>query len=191
MRRFPRRGGGKPAFTDSSPGYPVLMVHATERLGAGYAGEDTPLAGYGALVAGFGTLVGSVVVAAGRRGRLPERIPLYDLALAGIATQRLARLIAKDRVGAVVRAPFTRYQGRGRPGEIEEAPRRSGAGLAIGQLLVCPFCLAQWVALGMVGGLLFAPRVTRTASAVLTVGTLADLLQEAYVRAVPGPEGSG
>jgi hypothetical protein len=42
----------------------------------------------------------------------------------------------------------------------------------------------------MVGGLLFAPRVTRTASAVLTVGTLADLLQEVYVRAVPGPEGS-
>jgi hypothetical protein len=166
----------------------VLVVHATERLEAEYAGEDTPLASYGALLAGFGTLVGSVVVAAGRRGRLPERIAPYDLALAGVATQRLSRLIAKDRVGAVLRAPFTRYQSRGRPGEVEESPRGSGAALALGQLLVCPFCLAQWVALGMVTGLLFAPRVTRTASAVLTVASLADLLQEAYVRAVPAPE---
>jgi hypothetical protein len=180
MRRFPRRGGGKPAFTDSSPGYPVLMVHATERLGAGYAGEDTPLAGYGALVAGFGTLVGSVVVAAGRRGRLPERIPLYDLALAGIATQRLARLIAKDRVGAVVRAPFTRYQGRGRPGEIEEAPRRSGAGLAIGQLLVCPFCLAQWVATAALAGFAVVPRFTRFICSIFAAVTISDFLQILY-----------
>lgn len=164
------------------------MVQATDRLEAAYGGEDTPLATYGALVAGFGTLVGSLVVAAGRRGRLPERIAPYDLALAGIATQRLSRLIAKDRVGAVVRAPFTRYEGRGRPGEVEEAPRGAGAGLAVGQLLVCPFCLAQWVSLGMVAGLLFAPRATRTASAVLAVSSVADVLQELYVRAVPGPQ---
>jgi Protein of unknown function (DUF1360) len=164
------------------------MMHATERLESRYGGDDTPLASYGALIAAFGALAGSVVVAAGRRDHLPERIAPYDLALAGIATQRLSRLIAKDRVTAVLRAPFTRYQGRGRPGELEEAPRRGGAGLALGQLLVCPFCLAQWVALAMVAGLLFAPRATRTASAVLTVGSVADLLQEAYVRAIPAPE---
>ncbi len=175
-------------FTVASHGYRNLMLHATERLEAGYAGEDTPLAVYGALVAGFGTIAGSVVLAAGRRGRLPDRIALYDLALAGVATQRLSRLIAKDRVGAVLRAPFTRYQRRGRPGEIEEAPRRAGAGLALGQLLVCPFCLAQWMSLAMVAGLLFAPRATRTASAVLAVGTVADVLQAAYVRVVPAPE---
>lgn len=163
----------------------------TERLQAEYGGEDTPLASYGALIAGFGALAGGVVVAAGRRDRLPERIAPYDLALAGVAAQRLSRLIAKDRVGAALRAPFTRYQGRGRPGEVEEAPRRGGAGLALGQLLVCPFCVAQWASLALVAGLLFAPRATRTASAVLTVGTLADLVQELYVRAVPGPEAAG
>jgi Protein of unknown function (DUF1360) len=164
------------------------MVHASERLESAYAGDSTPLASYGALIAGFGTLAGSVLLVAGRRGRLPDRIAPYDLALAGVATQRLSRLIAKDRVSAVLRAPFTRYQRRGRPGEVEEAPRLHGPGLAVGQLLVCPFCLAQWVSLGMVAGLLFAPRVTRTASAVLTVGTVADVLQAAYVRAVPAPE---
>jgi Protein of unknown function (DUF1360) len=164
------------------------MAHVAERLEAGYGGEAAPLASYGALVAGFGALAGSVVVAAARRDRLPERVAPYDLALAAIATQRLSRLIAKDRVGAVVRAPFTRYQGRGRPGEVEETPRRRGIGLALGQLLVCPFCLAQWVALAMVAGLLFAPRTTRTVSAVLAVGSVADLLQEAYARTVPGPD---
>lgn len=163
-------------------------MHVTDRLETDYGGEETPLASYGALIAGFGTLAAAAVAAAARRDRLPERIAPYDLALAGVAAQRLSRLIAKDRVGAVLRAPLTRYRGRGRPGELEEAPRREGAGLALGQLLVCPFCLAQWTSLALVTGLLFAPRATRAVSAVLTVGTLADLVQEVYVRAVPAPE---
>jgi hypothetical protein len=162
-------------------------MRATEHLEAAYEGEDTPLTAYGGLIAAFGTAFGGLFLAAGRRGRLPERVPFRDIALLALASQRLARLIAKDRVGAAMRAPLTRYQTRGRPGEIEETPRRAGAGLALGQLVLCPFCLSQWIALGMVSGFVFAPRATRTGAAVLAVGSLADVLQEVYVTAVPAP----
>jgi Protein of unknown function (DUF1360) len=52
-------------------------------------------------------------------------------------------------------------------------------------MIVCPFCLGQWIALGFISGFLFAPRATRAAASVLTVSATADLLQEAYVKFVP------
>jgi Protein of unknown function (DUF1360) len=154
-------------------------------LEAEYQGDHMPLAGYAALIAAFATAGAGALAGAARSGRLPDRVRTTDLALASVATQHLARLIAKDRVSSVLRAPLTRYQRRGRPGEVEEAPRGKGARLALGQLIVCPFCLGQWIALGFVCGLVFAPRATRAAASVLTVSAAADLLQEAYVRFVP------
>jgi Protein of unknown function (DUF1360) len=165
------------------------MTAAVRRLESDYAGEDTPLATYGALIAAFTATGATVVAGAARSGRLPERFAVYDLALAAVASQRLARLISKARVTSVLRAPLTRYRRRGRPGEVDETPRRSGAGLALGQLVVCPFCMAQWAALGFVAGLVFAPRTTRTVSAVLTVASAADLMQEAALALLSGGDG--
>ena len=161
------------------------MVERLHTLEGEYGGQDAPLAGYAGLIAAFTAAGAGVLAGAARGGRLPDRLRTPDLALACVATQHLARLIAKDRVTSVLRAPLTRYQGRGRPGEVEEAPRGDGPALAVGQLMVCPFCLSQWIALGFVAGLVFAPRPTRAAASVLTVSAVADLLQEAYVRFVP------
>jgi hypothetical protein len=165
------------------------MASTTARLQQAYAGEDTPLRPYGGLIAGFAVATGGMLVGAGRAGRLPERVAVYDIALGALAAQRLSRLLAKDRVGAVLRAPLTRYQGRGRPGEVEETPRRGGAGLALGQLVVCPYCLDQWAALAFVSGLVVAPRATRAVAATLAVGSLSDILQAAYAAFVPAGGG--
>jgi Protein of unknown function (DUF1360) len=161
------------------------VVQPLKSLEAGYEGEETPLAGYAGLIATFTALGGGVLAVAERSGRLPDRLRVSDLVLASMATQHLARLVAKDRVTSVFRAPLTRYQRRGRPGEVDEEPRRTGPALALGQMIVCPFCLGQWIALGFISGFLFAPRATRAAASVLTVSATADLLQEAYVRFVP------
>ena len=169
-----RASGSKPTVTETA-----------HRVEEEYAGEETPLATYAALLATFTAAGGSVLAGAARRGKMPDRFGVYDLVLTSVATQHLARLITKDRVTSPLRAPFTRYQKRGRPSELEEEPRRSGPGLAVGQLLVCPFCIGQWIALGFVSGLLFAPRTTRTVASVLAIGGVADALQEAYARAVP------
>jgi Protein of unknown function (DUF1360) len=144
----------------------------------GYADEHRPLAGYALLTGAYNAALAATL--AGARERLPERLGVRDLALLGAATYKASRLISKDEVTSFARAPFTRYEGSGKPGEVEERARGRGLRLAVGELLVCPFCVGQWVALGFVAGLLYAPRPTRAVASVFTVRAAADFLQVAY-----------
>src|SRR5215217_394604 len=140
-------------------------------LGAGYAdrSEHRPIAGYALLTGTFAAVMGGSLLAARRSGRpLPERLSVSDVVLAGIATHKLSRLIAKDKVTAFVRAPFTRFQEPAGHGEVEEEPRGRGLRYAIGELLVCPYCLAQWVAGGFTVGYVYAPRLTRLLASLWT-----------------------
>jgi hypothetical protein len=79
-----------------------------------------------------------------------------------------------------MRAPFTEYQGRGGPAEVEERARGGEVRGAIGELLVCPYCLGLWASGAFHVGLLFAPRTTRIAASTLAALTLSDFLQIAY-----------
>lgn len=142
--------------------------------------QRSQLPGYIVLMGTYGSLVGLALLAAKRAGRLGARPRPQDLVLIALATQRLSRLVSKDRVTSAIRAPFTAYEGEGGPGEVEERPRGRGLRRAVGELLVCPFCLAQWIATAFVVGLLFAPRVTRLLAGLFSVVGLADLLQLLY-----------
>src|SRR5215213_4011542 len=145
--------------------------------GAGYAAasEHRPLAGYAVLTASFGAAMVGGLLAARRSGRpLPERPSAYDVLLAGIATHKLSRLIAKDKVTAFVRAPFTRFQKPAGHGEVEEEPRGRGLQMAIGELLICPYCLGQWIAGAFTVGHVVAPRVTRLLTAMWSAHAIAD-----------------
>lgn len=137
-------------------------------------------AGYIVLISLYNASLGLAVLAAKRAGRLPERPSAEDLAIAALATQRLSRLITKDRVTSAVRSPFTRYAGEGGPGEVEEAATGTGMRRAVGELLVCPFCIAQWIAGTLCCGWLFAPKVTRLVTAMFAVVGAADMLQLVY-----------
>jgi len=118
--------------------------------------------------------------AATRRHELPERLTFGDVLLVGIATHKLSRLIAKDKVTSFLRAPFTRFQEPSGHGEAEEEPCGHGLRLAVGELLVCPYCLAQWVATAFTVGLVRAPRPTRLLATVFVAHTVSDFLQIAY-----------
>ena len=123
----------------------------------------------------------AAVVAARRSGReLPERVDAGDLVLTGVATHKLSRLIAKDKVTAFLRAPFTELEGKGGPAEVEERARGEGLQRAAGELLICPYCLGMWVSGGFQLGLLAAPRTTRFVASILAGLTLSDFLQIAY-----------
>jgi hypothetical protein len=144
-------------------------------------GEDKPLGSHLALVVVYNALAGAFLAFRARSGKgLPERIRVGDLLLAGVATHKLSRVIAKDRVTGPIRAPFTEFEGEGGPGEIEEKPRGSGLRRAIGELLVCPFCLAQWVATAVLTGLATVPRATRFVCSIFAAVTISDFLQIAY-----------
>ena len=144
-------------------------------------GEDKPMGSHLTLVVIYNALAGLFLAARARSGRgFPERIGTSDLLLAGVATHKLSRIIAKDRVTAPLRAPFTEFQEEGGPGEVEEAPRGRGMRRAIGELLVCPFCLAQWVATALLGGLAVIPRTTRFICSIFAAVTISDFLQIVY-----------
>jgi Protein of unknown function (DUF1360) len=143
--------------------------------------EEPPLLPYAALIGIFNLLLGGALALARWRGRqLPERVAPGDLLSVGVASHKVSRLLAKDKVTRPLRAPFTELEGEGGPSELEESSRGTGARKAIGELLVCPYCLDLWVVAAFAVGLLFAPRLTRFLAALFSALTISDFLQIAY-----------
>src|SRR5689334_12447628 len=105
------------------------------------------LRGYSASMASYGALVALVLVA-GRltgRGSLP-RGSAVDVAIGGVATHQLSRLLAKGSVTSPLRAPFTEFEDAAGAAEHQESPRgTSGVRHTIGELLTCPYCMAVWI----------------------------------------------
>lgn len=148
---------------------------------AAYAGDDDrPLGGYAVLLSTYATTVVGLGAIVRRRQALPERLPAADLALLGVATHKLSRLIAKDSVGAVFRAPFTTFEEPLGNGEVHDEVRGKGLRHAVGELVTCPFCLAVWTATALAYGLVLAPRATRLMMSVLSAVLASDVLQLAY-----------
>jgi hypothetical protein len=156
----------------------------------GYAPHDhRPLDGYLVAMASFGGLAATLAAAAKITGRpVPERPSAGDVALISIATHKLSRLLAKDAVTSPLRAPFARFAEPAGAAELNEEVRDQGSSVrhGIGELLTCPFCLAVWVATGLTGGLVLAPRLTRLAATALTATAVSDFLQFAYDAAKKG-----
>lgn len=164
---------------------PSSLTRTVREAVDGYADEDRPLAAYATLTgvynAGF---VALLLIARSRRDTVAPPAGLGDMALMGIATHRLARLIAKDFVTGFLRAPFTRYEGKGTGhSETEETYRGSGMQRAIGELISCPYCIAQWIAPALWFGSLLAPAPTRLITRIFTTVAVADTLHLAYIRA--------
>src|SRR3954468_5841979 len=146
--------------------------------------QERALGGYGVLMGAFGAAAGAFGAWLHRSGReLPERVEPADLVLVTVATHKASRLVAKDRVTSTLRAPFTRFEDDAGPGEVEEAARGRGLRRAIGELLVCPYCMGLWVAAACTAGLIVAPRPTRWVAAVFTTLFGSDALQIAYSKA--------
>lgn len=148
----------------------------------GYAPPDErpPLRQYAGLTAIFNAGLVGFLVAARRRGALPERLGAADIAEIGVASHKLSRLIAKDRVTSFLRAPFRRLEGEGGPNELEESTRGGGVQAAIGELVGCPYCLGLWVTAALAGGTVVAPRETRFVTGIFSALTIADFMQVAY-----------
>src|SRR6266705_1312394 len=134
----------------------------------------------------LGFYVASVAVLTGmalEQDRLPKRFGVLDLALLGIATHKLSRIVAKDRVTSILRAPFVNYIRSAGAGEVEEEPRGGGIQRGIGHLISCPYCTAPWCATALAFGLIFAPRVTRFFAGILASVATSDFLHRAYLAA--------
>jgi hypothetical protein len=168
-----------------SPSRPREIVHdVADRLreeeSSYAAGHPRPLGGYATLLSVYTSGVAGLAWAIHRRGRLPDRVPAGDLVLLTIATHKLSRLVAKDSVTALFRAPFTRFEEPIGEGEVNEEVRGTGVRHATGELLTCPFCIGQWIATAFVGSYVLAPRATRAVASVFAILAGSDALQFGY-----------
>lgn len=145
----------------------------------GYTSEEQPLGAYLAATAVYNVVLAGLIAAVQKRRGAP-RIGLGDFVLLAIASHKLSRTISKEKVTAPLRAPFTELQGPGAPAEVEEKPRGTGVRRLIGELLVCPYCLVQWVAPGFFAAFAFWPRATRFVAQILAAVTVADFLHVLY-----------
>ena len=142
--------------------------------------EEQLLAEFAAMLAFYVTTVAVLTGFAIETKRLPRRFGLLDLALLGIATHKLSRVVAKDRITGILRAPFVCYIKSAGAGEVEEEPRGHGIQRGIGTLMSCPYCMGPWVAAALGFGFVFAPRTARFFAGIFASVALSDFLHRAY-----------
>jgi hypothetical protein len=145
--------------------------------------EEQLLAEYAFMLAFYVCSAAALTGVAIEKDRLPKKPSLLDLALLGVATHKLSRIISKDRITGILRAPFVSYIKSAGHGEVEEEPRGRGIQRGIGNLLSCPYCMAPWCATALAFGFIFTPRVTRFFAGVLTSVAASDFLHKAYLKA--------
>jgi hypothetical protein len=130
---------------------------------------------YAALSAGYGALLGALVLAARDRGEDPVRTA--ELPILGLATFSLAKLVAKEKVDSWVRAPFLEERPDG-----ERRPKGRRMRYAIGELVSCTRCVGSWSALSLVGLRLLRPKEAQVVLPVLASAALNDWLQTGFTR---------
>jgi hypothetical protein len=138
-----------------------------------------PLAGYSVLMATFTTAAAAMAIIGARRSNSDE-YDLKDLGLLALATHSISRIVAKDRVTSVVRAPFVE-DAKLPEGDVPDS-NASEVKEAAGQLITCPHCLGPWVATGLLTGLRVAPRETRFLATVFALADVSSFLQRVYAR---------
>ncbi|WP_280477344.1 DUF1360 domain-containing protein [Nocardia asiatica] len=147
--------------------------------------RNRSMRGYSATMAMYAVAVTAVALLGRLTHReLPRAMSVRDLVVTAMAAHKLSRTVTKDAITAPIRAPFTRPDGDGGPGEVMERPEAAdGVKRSIGELLTCPFCFDVWAITGFTIGQVFAPRTTRMVADALAALTGADFLHLAYANA--------
>jgi hypothetical protein len=114
--------------------------------------------------------------------RRPDQIGMRDWGLLALATFRLSRMLAYDKVMEAYRSPV-----------VETVPHDSGAGLttqahsdatgfkkAMGEMISCPVCNGTWISAGLVYGMCFAPNLTRTLLMIMSAVGASEIMQAAF-----------
>lgn len=147
--------------------------------GYGSKPEEMPLAGYATLLVAYGSLFGGLLgaLSSDRNTTTPRAI---DIAILGVATHKIGRILTKDWVTSPLRAPFVSYVESEGGGEVKERSRGVGLRRAVGDLLTCPWCIAPWVAGTLYSLFAINPRAARLVAASFASVAISDFLQDAY-----------
>ncbi len=100
----------------------------------------------------------------------------FDLLLLGLATYRLGRMVAYDKVADPIQQPFAKTVPDETGAGETTRPKGSGVKQAIGELVTCPICSGTWIAAGLVYGLSLLPNPTRVFVAIMSTTGLVEIL---------------
>lgn len=145
--------------------------------------KDSPKGGYAVIMAIFLTAFGAVAASLRRNpATLASTPPARDIALLGIATFRLSRLLTADRVTSVLRAPVVE-EGVGEAqleGVVQKPKQEGGMVQAVGELLTCPWCVSVWAAAFNVYLMTLFPRLGRLFLLILSSSGISELLDPVF-----------
>jgi hypothetical protein len=129
---------------------------------------------YAAISAGYGALLGALVLASRER---EEDVPLdpSEIVPLGAAAFALSKLVAREKVESWVREPFVEERADG-----TRRPKGRRLRYAVGELLTCTRCVGAWSALGLVGLRVLRPREARVVTTVLAVSAGNDFLHAGF-----------
>ncbi len=120
-----------------------------------------------------GTFLSATVLASGRRPVLPSPT---ELAMLGLASHRIGRMLAFERVGEPFRAPFTATVPDESGADATVVARGRGVRWVLGELISCPTCVATWASLALAIGQRFLPAPTRVLVGVLAAAGVAEVV---------------
>ena len=129
---------------------------------------------YAAISAGYGALLGALVLAARERDDAVA-LETTDILPLGAATFALSKLIAREKVESWVREPFVEERADG-----TRRPKGRRLRYAVGELLTCTRCVGAWSALGLVGLRVVRPREARVVTTVLAASATNDFLHAGF-----------
>jgi hypothetical protein len=144
--------------------------------------QKPPHSAYALIIAVYLTFFSLVAALAGRQRKLPKQFPPgRDLLILGLATFRLSRLVAHDRVTSVFRLPFVE-EGKGEE-QIEgtkEQPKGRGFQLAVGQLFNCSWCTSMWAGTFNLAAYTLFPGIGRLFLLALSTSGIAEMLDPVF-----------
>ncbi len=108
--------------------------------------------------------------------RNDKEVRPFDLALLGLSSFRLGRMVSYDKVMEPFRSPFTKTVPDPTGAGDTVIPTGTGRRRAIAELIACPICAGTWIAAGLVYALQIAPRPTRVFLSIIGAIGLGELL---------------
>jgi len=105
-----------------------------------------------------------------------RELSTFDFILLGLATFRLGRMIAFDRIMDPFRAPFTKVVDDNSGEGKTVVPRGKGFLQAFGQLISCPICVGTWLSAFLVGLMLIVPDATRIFLYIIGAAAVAEVV---------------
>lgn len=145
--------------------------------------KDAPRGGYAMIMAIFFTVFAAVASTLRRNPSvLSTTPPARDIALLGIATFRLSRLLTADRVTSILRRPVVE-EGVGEEqieGVVQKPREEGGIVQAVGELVTCPWCISVWAAAFNVYLLTLFPRLGRLFLLIMSSSGISQLLDPVF-----------